>query len=297
MRRILLTGGDGQIGWELRRTLAPLGQVLAPERDRLDLANPDSLRAAIRAARPQAIVNAAAFSSMDKAEAAPDAAMQVNGIAPGILAEEAKRLNALLVHYSSAYVFDGTGTRPYVEDDTPAPINAYGRSKLAGERAIAAVGAAHVILRLSWVHSLRGANFLTAILKLAREKDDLPVVDDQVGSPTWARSIADASARILAQWRAPDGPTGVFHLTAAGAVSRYGFARETLELLRRLGTPARAAVRPVTTGEYPLPATRPRMCLLDNGGVARAFGVVLDDWRCGLEQCLGALAGDSQKPT
>ena len=291
MRRILLTGATGQIGWELRHTLAPTGEVIAPDRSRLDLALPDSIRGAIREAQPGIIVNAAAFSSMDKAEAEPDAAMQVNGVAPGVLAEEAKRLGALLVHYSSAYVFDGTGTRPYLENDTPNPINTYGRSKLAGEQAIAAVGGAHVIVRLSWIHSLRGSNFLAAILKLAREKPELPVVDDQIGSPTWARAAAAATTQMLDAWHKA-GANGVFHLSAAGAVSRYGFAREILDAARERGDARiRATVRPVTTAEYPLPAARPLNCTMNCDKIARVFGIGMPYWKSQVGDCLAERTG------
>jgi dTDP-4-dehydrorhamnose reductase len=292
MTKILLAGGTGQIGWELQHTLPAAGEVIAPARDRMDLANPDSIRSAIRAATPEVIVNAAAFTSMDQAEAQPALAMQVNGVAPGIIAEEAKRLNALLVHYSSAYVFDGGSARPYVEDDPPGPINAYGRTKLAGERAIAAAGCAYIIFRLSWIHSLRGTNFLTAILRLAGEKTELPVVDDQIGSPTWARSVAHATQRVLKKWRPAGGQTGIFHLSASGMVSRSGFANEIIEAGRRtgLGAGARARVQPVASADYPLPALRPKYCVLDNAGIRRAYAIEMPHWKDEVVACMADTA-------
>jgi len=286
MTRILLTGGSGQIGWELREALAPHGSVIAPTRGELDLARPTSIRDAIRAARPDFIVNAAAFSSMDEAAAQPELAMLVNSIAPGVIAEEARRAGAFLVHYSSAYVFDGAGVRPYREDDPAHPINAYGTSKLAGERTIAAAGAEHVILRLSWIYSLRGKNFLTAILRLARERRELPVVDDQIGSPTWARTVARVTARLLAA--RPAGTGGTFHLSAAGSVSRYGFAREILDHAARRASDGAPPVvlRAIDSAHYPLPALRPRYCVLDNARFRHTFGFVLPDWRSDLRDCM-----------
>ena len=190
MTKILVTGKTGQVGWELQRTLATLGQVIAPDRRGMDLGDPDSIRAAIRACSPQIIVNAAAYTAVDQAESEPDLALAINGAAPGIMAEEAKRLGALLVHYSTDYVFDGAKSGPYTEDDQPNPLSAYGSSKLAGERAIAASGARYLIFRTSWVYGARGKNFLRTILRLAQERDELRIVDDQVGAPTWCRAIA-----------------------------------------------------------------------------------------------------------
>lgn len=290
MTTILLTGRTGQVGWELARELAPLGQVIALDRSQMDLANPDSIRAAIRQAKPDVIVNAAAFTSVDDVEQQPELALRVNGVAPGIIAEEARRLGALLVHYSTAYVFDGTARRPYLEDDPPNPINVYGRTKLAGERAIAACGGAHLILRTSWIYSRRGTNFLLAILKLAREKKELAVVDDQIGSPTWARTIAEATARLLEKRRRTNGAAGTFHLSAAGAVSRYGFAEEIIAIGRRLpgGSGPWAKALPVTSADYPLPAARPKYCALDNARIKQAFGIEMPDWKSQIQACLSA---------
>ena len=285
MTTLLLTGRTGQTGWELQRALAPLGQLIAPGRGELDLSDPDSIRAAIRQAKPGVIVNAGAFTAVDEVEQQPELAMRVNCVAPGIIAEEAKRLGALLVHYSTAYVFDGNSARPYAEDDAPNPVNAYGRSKLVGERAIAATGCDHLILRTSWIFSMRGTNFLTTILKLAREKQDLPVVDDQIGSPTWARALAEATAGILKTRRRAG--SGIYHLTAAGQVSRHGLARKIIENARQLA-PDRAAwpeVRPITSAQYPLPAQRPRYCVLATGRVRRDFGISMQPWEDQLLAC------------
>ena len=288
MLRFLLIGSTGQIGWELRRTLPPLGKVIAPPREELDLGNSDSIRAAIRETRPQIIVNAAAFAAMNRVETQPDRAMLVNAVAPGVLAEESKRLGALLVHYSSAYVFDGTGVRPYKEDDAPNPINAYGRSKLAGERAIVAAGGDHIIIRLSWIHSLRGTNFLSAILQAAREKREIPVVNDQIGSPTWARTVAAATARVLQAWRPADVRRGIFHLSASGRVSRSGFAEEIIATGQRVSgdTAMWARVKPVASADYPLPAARPKYCVLDNTKVREAFGIEMPGWRSEVTGCV-----------
>ncbi len=197
MSRILITGTNGQVGFELLRSLAGLGTVIAAGRDELDLADPDAIRRTLRDTKPGLIVNAAAYTAVDKAEAEPELALAINGVAPGILAEEAKRLGAALIHYSTDYVFDGSKGAPYTEDDAPRPISAYGRTKLAGEHAIQAVGVPHLILRTSWVYGARGSNFLLTILRLAKEREELSIVDDQIGAPTWSRAIAMATAGIL----------------------------------------------------------------------------------------------------
>ena len=287
--RLLLIGGTGQVGRELLRTLAPLGAVITPPRDRVDLVLPDSIRTIVRETAPDVIVNAGAFSQMDEAQAQPDLAMKVNGAACGVIGEEARRARALLLHFSSAYVFDGESDRPYVETDPPNPVNAYGRSKLAGEEAIAASGCRHIILRLSWIHSLHGRNFLTAILRLAPERRELPVVDDQIGSPTWARTVAMVAPQILKSHRSDAGPTGIFHLSASGAVSRSGFAEKIIATAARGGArSAWASVRPVPSSDYPLPARRPRYCLLDNTRARSAFGIEMPDWENEVCDCLAA---------
>src|SRR5688572_7979721 len=211
--RVLLIGRSGQLGWELQRSLAPLGGLVALDRAGMDLADPDSIHRAIADARPEVIVNAAAYTAVDQAESEPDMAMQVNGIAPGIIAEEAARIGALMVHYSTDYVFDGAQDAPYREDDRTAPINVYGHTKLAGEEAVRAAGGAHLIFRTSWVYAARGSNFLLTMLRLARERSELRIVDDQVGAPTWARTVAEATAQVLGAGPGPARErSGVYHL-------------------------------------------------------------------------------------
>lgn len=278
MKRILLTGRNGQVGWELERSLQPLGHVLAYDRAGLDLADPDRLRAVVREVRPDIIVNPAAYTAVDKAEAEPDTAITINGTAPGILAEETKRLGALLVHYSTDYVFDGRKDGAYTEDDRPNPINTYGRSKLAGEQAIQASACRHLILRTSWVYGLRGHNFLRTILRLAAERDELRIVADQMGAPTWSRMIAEATSALLA---APHPPEGLFHLTAGDSTSWHGFAAAIVD---HAGVTTR--VTPITTAEYPLPAGRPANSRLSCGRLASQTGIALPDWRLVLDLCL-----------
>jgi dTDP-4-dehydrorhamnose reductase len=280
--RILLTGKNGQVGWELERTLGPLGEVIAFDHSGLDLAKPGEIVARVREVKPDVIVNPAAYTAVDKAESEPELAMAINGTAPGILAEEAKKLGALLVHYSTDYVFDGTKEEPYVETDAPNPLSAYGRSKLAGEQALAASGVDHLIFRTSWVYANRGKNFLLTILRLAREKPELRVVADQFGAPTWARDIATATTLVLARRAArADIPSGVYHLTAAGRTSWHGFAQKIVEL-SGLATP----VLPITTADYPTPAKRPTNSGLDNARLARTFGTVHPSWERSVALCV-----------
>ena len=239
MSLILLTGINGQLGWELQRTLAPLGTVVGLDRAQLDLSQPEMIRTVVREYRPDIIVNPAAYTAVDKAEAEPEQAHAINATAPGVLAEEAKKLGALLVHYSTDYVFDGGKTDPYSEDDRPNPQSVYGRSKLAGEDAVRASGCAHVILRTSWVYGVHGGNFVKTVLRLARERDELRIVADQFGAPTWARRLALGSAEILRQCRAnPDDASrlGLFHLTAAGRTNWHEYAEEIVRLADRKST-------------------------------------------------------------
>ena len=292
MTRLLVTGRTGQIGWELLGALAPLGTVIALDRSAMDVASPDSIRRAIRDAKPEIIVNAAAYTHVDRAESEPDLAMKVNGVAPGIMAEEAKRLGAILVHYSTDYVFDGELDRPYVEDDPPNPVNAYGKTKLAGELAVAAVGGHHLILRSSWVYSARGSNFVLTVLRLAREKPELAMVDDQTGSPTWARALAEATAELLRRKDRVLGHSGVYHLAASGRASRYEFANDVIRIMRDVCGEAGgwAKVRPITSGDYPLPARRPRNPVMSQDKVKRILGVEMTHWRDELRSFLVELA-------
>ncbi len=291
--RILLTGKDGQVGWELQRSLSCLGELGAFARTELDLSKPEEIRRRIEQVRPDVIVNAAAYTAVDKAESEPQAALAVNGVAPGILAEEARRRGVLLVHYSTDYVFDGSGSRPYTEDDTPSPINTYGQSKLAGERAIRASGAQHLILRTSWVYGLRGRNFLLTMRRLCREREVLRVVDDQVGAPTWSRSIADATAQLLAlillsgsERLSAAAVSGTYHLTAAGKTSWCGFTRAIVAAEFAGSTKTPPQVAPISTADYPLPAQRPRNSVLSCDRLRATFGIALPNWDAALAYCM-----------
>lgn len=288
MQRILVPGANGQVGWELLTALEPLGTVIGLDRSGMDLASPDSIRRAIRNAKPDVIVNAAAYNNVDRAESESALAMQINGIAPGIMAEEAKRLGAILVHYSTDYVFDGERDRPYVEDDAPNPVNAYGKSKLAGERAVAAVGGNHLILRTSWVYSARGSNFVLTVLRLAREKPELSMVDDQSGSPTWARALASATVELLRRKELITRESGVYHLLAGGHTSRYAFARAIIDTMKEIsGIPdGWASVKPITSDQYPLPARRPPHPVANTDKIKRVFGIEMPRWEDQLRSCL-----------
>ncbi len=301
MSGILITGKDGQVGFELLRSLAGQGRVVAVGRKEMDLADADSIRRVLREMKPDLIVNAAAYTNVDKAESEPELARAINGVAPGILAEEARRIGAALIHYSTDYVFDGNKATPYTEDDAPQPINVYGRTKLEGERAIHAVDGPHLILRTSWVYGARGRNFLMTILRLARERDELSIVDDQIGAPTWSRAIAEATRDILTKlgYGQPgflDACTkrrGVYNLTAAGQTSWHGFAAAILAhaAAARLGDSSLAIARvpvlkPIATEQYPTPARRPRYSVLANDKLRRAFGIAMPDWNTSLDECM-----------
>ncbi len=293
MRKILLTGKNGQVGWELRRTLAPLGDVVAVGHQEMDLADPDSVRSMIREVRPHLIVNAGAYTAVDKAESEPNLAMAINGVAPGIMAEEAKRLNAALIHYSTDYVFDGTKKLPYVEDDTPNPLNIYGQTKLAGERAIQATGVPHLILRTSWVYGARGKNFLLTILRLARERSELKIVDDQIGAPTWCRMLAEVTSQMLSQHypsvtRPPSiaDISGLYHVVCGGHTSWYGLAREILEVVSGHASHAMPVLKPIPTIEYPTPAKRPLNSRLSTEKLKRMCGLVVPAWEESLILCM-----------
>ena len=289
--RILLTGATGQVGFELVRTLAPLGQLRAFDRAGLDLADPDALAAACRAVKPGLIVNAGAYTAVDKAESEPAIALAVNGRAPGILAAEAKRLGAVLVHYSTDYVFDGRKRSPYAEDDPTGPLNAYGRSKLEGERAIAASGCKHLVFRTSWVYGPRGRNFLAAMLRLAAARDEVRVVDDQRGAPTSSLFLAQATARALASIPRAGVASGIYHLSAAGETTWAGFARAIFD--RATGRPGFRAPRvvPIASSEYPTAATRPRYSVLSNRKFTAAFGFAPAPWEAQLDACFARLHG------
>ena len=286
MTTILLTGKTGQLGWELASRLANLGRLVVLGRGEIELEDPASIRRAIRDARPDIIVNAAGYTAVDKAESEPDLVMRINATAPGIMAEEAKRLNALLVHYSTDYVYDGTQERPYVEDDLPRPVNIYGKSKLAGDQAIQATGARSLILRTSWIYGERRPNFVRAILALAREKPEVAVVDDQLGSPSSAPALAEATMELLRRRdRAPEG--GIFHLSAAGHVTRHDFAVEIVSIMREAaGHEEWARIRPIPLADYVQPAQRPRRPITSKEKLERVFGIAMPHWRLQLRSFL-----------
>ncbi len=292
--RLLLLGANGQVGWELSRSLMPLGEVVALDRQQCDLSQPERLPALVRGISPTVIINAAGYTAVDQAEGEEHLAMTVNCTAVGVLAEQARACGALLVQYSTDYVFDGTKEGPYLEEDAPNPINAYGRSKLAGEIAIRQAGAAYLIFRTSWIYAARGRNFVRTLLRLAAERDELPVVVDQVGTPNWARNIADATVLAVRQAvveRAGGSfAPGVYHLTASGTTSWYGFAGAILEYATRNGLVAAQRLprlRPIPTEDYPTLAARPKNSRLGGYGLKERFGIVLPDWKQGLVLCLG----------
>ena len=287
--KILLTGKDGQIGWELQRTLAPLGEVVAFGRNGLDLADLGALSSTVRALQPDVIVNAAAYTAVDQAQKEPELAMRLNAEAPGVLAREATRSGALLVLISTDYVFDGRKNSPYVEDDAVNPINSYGSSKLAGEAAVREAGGRHLILRTSWIYAARGKNFLRTILRLAHERDELRVVSDQIGAPTWSRLVAEAIAHLVALTRTQHaGVPGTYHLTTGGETSWHGFAQEAITQATKLaGFKARVqTITPIPSSEYPLPAQRPLNSRLSNARLETAFALRLPDWQIALRLCL-----------
>ncbi|MGK2915719.1 MAG: dTDP-4-dehydrorhamnose reductase [Porticoccaceae bacterium] len=278
---ILLLGAQGQVGWELCRALAPVGRINAIGRSQCDLTDVDAVVELIRSRRPDLVVNAAAYTAVDRAETEPALAMRINAELPAVLAAEAKRLGALLVDYSTDYVFDGGKTTPYVEIDETNPGNVYGRSKLAGLRAIEASGCRHLVFRVSWVYGARGANFLKTMLRLAGERTELRVVADQIGSPTSAEFIADVTAQTLSLLGRGKGDEGVFHLAPAGETAWHGFACAIVEEARMAGAKlalGAAHIVPITAAEYPLPAARPPNSRMDCGKLVRTFGLHLPHW-------------------
>lgn len=304
---ILLIGKNGQVGRELQGLLAGVGDVLSTDRQQLDLTKPDDIRQTIRAIGPRIIVNAAAYTAVDRAESDVAAAHAINAEAPGVMAEEAKRLGALLVHYSTDYVFDGTSRVPYTESDAPNPQNVYGTTKLAGERAVQESGAAHLIFRTAWVYAAEGRNFLLTILRLATQREELRIVNDQFGSPTWSREIAIATTSVLSQicsqQRGLDSISevgGLYHMTAGGETTWYQFARAILEKAMGNAHPVWCAaatgqrdivarrVVPIGTEEYPTPARRPAYSVLSNARLVDTFGLSLPDWQTELRSIFGA---------
>jgi len=293
--KILVTGANGQVGWELARTLLPLGDVIAVDRSQADLSDLDGLRRMLQAHRPDVIVNAAAYTAVDKAETEQDLAFLVNGQAPGVLAEEAKKTGALLVHYSTDYVFDGGKDSVYTEQDATNPLNVYGASKLAGEKAIQDAGADHLILRTTWVYTARGHNFLKSILRLAAEREELKIVADQVGAPTWARLIAETTAHVVRQSqlerRQGQFDSGIYNLTSAGETSWHGFAEAIVEYARRQGNQNLKTrnIHPIPTTDYPLPATRPANSRLSVAKLEQHFGLQMPNWETAMRLCMQEL--------
>lgn len=301
--RILLLGKNGQVGWELQRSLAVLGDVIAldraggrwPGHDAAlcgDLTDLDGLRRTVAALQPAAIVNAAAYTAVDKAESEPERAHRTNAQAPGALAEAAAACGAWLVHYSTDYVFDGSGERPWAEGDATGPLNTYGHTKLAGEDAIRASGCRHLILRTQWVYGVRGGNFARTMLRLARERERLTVVDDQWGAPTGADLIADVTAHALRQALAMGQGSGTYHLAAAGVTTWHGYACHVIEAARRRWPDAGwrvSAIDPVPTSAFPTPARRPHNSRLDTTRLQRTFGLHLPAWQAGVQRWVESL--------
>jgi dTDP-4-dehydrorhamnose reductase len=296
--RILLTGATGQVGRELLETLGPLGEVIAPTRAEMDLASVASVREMIRAVRPRWIVNPGAYTAVDKAESEPELAYAINAESVRVLGEEARAIGAGVIHFSTDYVFDGSASSPYRETDATGPVSVYGKSKLAGERALAESGAQHMIFRTSWVYGARGKNFLLTILRLARERERLRVVADQYGAPTWSRDLARMTAEVIGQCEAPgreraaglDDVVGVYHAAGAGETTWHGFAAEAVRLEREREPGVRfAAIEAITTTEYPTPAKRPANSRMNCERLKERFGWEMMDWKDSLRKVLAEL--------
>ena len=288
--KIVLLGPSGQVGWELRRALAPLGELLLLDRTAGgDLTNPSALANAVRAAHPDLIVNAAAYTAVDKAESDITTCEAVNTRSPGALASVARELGALLVHYSTDYVFDGSGSAPRGEEAATAPLGVYGRTKLEGEQAIQASGCAHLILRTSWVYAARGGNFAKTMLRLAAEREQLKVIADQIGAPTGADLLADLTAHMVRATRAKPALSGLYHAVAGGETNWHGYARHVVEFARARGASIKVApdqILAIPTREYPTPAQRPLNSRLSTAKLQGAFGLILPDWHVGVERML-----------
>ena len=290
--KILLLGKNGQVGWQLQRALAPLGEIVALERKDAggDLADQQGLAAAVRAAKPQVIVNAAAYTAVDKAESEPQLARLINTEAPAALAREAAASGALLVHYSTDYVFDGSGSAPWQESDATGPLNVYGATKLAGEQAIAASGCAHLTFRTSWVYAAHGDNFIKTMLRLAATRERLTVIDDQKGAPTGAELIADVTAHAISQTLQQPAKAGLYHLTAAGEASWFDYAQYVLALARQARPQgvktAAGGVQPIASSQYPAAARRPLNSRLDTRRLQAVFGLTLPHWQAGVARVL-----------
>lgn len=298
--RILLLGARGQVGWELLRTLAPLGEIRALDRRSLDLMDMDAIRSAARSAEPDVIVNAAAYTHVDRAEDDPATANRINAEAPGVLAAEAERTGALLVHFSTDYVFDGTATSPYVEEDATGPANVYGASKLTGDEAVLGTKACAYVFRVGWVYDRRGNNFLKTIERRAREGGELAVVADQFGCPTWSRAIAEVTAQAVARWltaRASEvepPPRGLYHMASPDHTTWHEFASAIVASMVPVDGWAPPSVKPITTAEYPTRARRPARTVLNSARLFDTFGLALPPWREQLALCMEAKMPDSR---
>jgi dTDP-4-dehydrorhamnose reductase len=292
--RILIVGSAGQVGLELQRSFADVGEIFERDRDKVDIAQPEEIRAMVRSIAPDIILNAAAYTAVDRAESDPETANAINAIAPGILAEEALHRNALLVHYSTDYVFDGTKKTPWLETDSPNPLSAYGASKLAGDQAIQQVGGRVLIFRTSWVYGPHGNNFLVTMLRLGRERDQIKIVDDQIGAPTTSCELADATRSIVASvLNGKHGPvanwSGLYNMTCSGAVSWCEFARAIFARASFSLNGRRPEVIAIPTREYPMPATRPQYSVLSNEKLQNKFGVGLRSWESALGRVIDRL--------
>lgn len=291
--KILLLGKNGQVGWELQRSLAPLGELIALDASSKDFCGDftdlGGLARTVRAVAPDVIVNAAAHTAVDKAESEPERVRTINALAPGVLAQEAGHINAWLIHYSTDYVFDGSGDKPWLETDTAAPLNVYGATKLEGERLIQQSGCKHLIFRTGWVYGARGSNFAKTMLKLARERDNLNVIDDQIGAPTGAELLADVTAHAIRIAQQRPEVSGLYHLVAGGETSWHGYARFVIDFARRAGITLKVApdaIKPVPTSAFPTPAKRPHNSRMDTTKLRRTFDLNLPSWEIGVTRML-----------
>jgi len=294
--KILLIGKNGQVGWELQRSLMPLGEVIALDRSQCDLSFPETIPAIVQRVKPNIIVNAAAYTAVDKAEEEEELATAINSTSVGVLAEEAKKLNALLLHYSTDYVFDGTKKTPYIEEDETNPLNVYGQSKLSGEKLIQQAELGYIIFRTSWVFATRGSNFAKTMLRLASERDELKVVADQFGAPTSAELIADITALVIQQFiinpQLIGEKSGVYHLAASGKTNWHGYAQHVLKIASDLGCALKVLpeqVIPIATADFPMPAKRPMNSCIDTSKLQLAFGVTLPDWSYYVDRTLNEI--------